>query len=367
MSIPTNKQLLPRFDVLINGSPLPRSAELQLISVVVDEDVNLPNMFTLEFGGLNDKPPRVDVELVDDNSLFGIGNAVEVKLGYRNDKIETLIKGEITALEPEFHFNLPPSFRVRGYDRSHRLQRGRKTRSFLNQKDSDIVARIASEAQLTPKTENSKVVHEYILQANQTDMEFLLARAHQIQYEVGVEDKTLFFRPVQNAKREILTLTFKDDLLEFYPRLSASGQVGDITVQGWNPKQKAKITAKSQTGDQVSQMGGQKSAAATSKTAFGNASGVWTHHPVINQAEADQLAKANLNQGVLMYITGEGVCHGRTDLRAGKVIKIEGENMSKRFTGQYYVTATSHRLNAKSAYGTPSGYFTHFTFNRNAL
>ena len=52
-----------------------------------------------------------------------------------------LISGEITALEPEFVTSRIPLLRVRGYDRRHRLQRGRKTRTFLQQKDSDIAVR----------------------------------------------------------------------------------------------------------------------------------------------------------------------------------------------------------------------------------
>ena len=49
------------------------------------------------------------------------------------------------------------------------------------------------------------------------------------------------------------------------------------------------------------------------------------------QAEADQIAKARLNEMALELITGHGLCLGRTDLRAGKVIKIDG--VGKRFSG----------------------------------
>lgn len=367
MSIDTQQLYLPSFDVIINGSPLPLDAKVQVVRLSVDEDVSVPSMFTLELAGLDDEPPRVDIQLIDQPQLFLIGNEVQVKLGYYEDKLDPLIKGEITALEPEFHFSYPPSLTIRGYDRRHRLLRGRKTRSFLKQKDSDIAAKIASEAGLTPQTEDSKVIHDYVLQPNQTDLEFLQARARQIQYEVVVEDKTLFFRPVGNAKAEILTLTFKEDLLEFYPRVSASGQVGQITVQGWNPKEKAPIVGQSRTGDEVSKMGGQNSGAALSQRAFSDATGVWSYHPVMTQAEADQLAKANFNQGVLTLITGEGVCEGRTDLRAGKVIKIDGDRIGKQFRGQYYVTSVSHRFSARSSRSGRGGYYTHFKFRRNAL
>jgi phage protein D len=367
MSIPTNELYLPNFDVLINGSPLKLEDKLQLVGILVDEEVNLPSMFTLEFAGLDDEVPRTDIQLIDDLNLIKIGNEVKVKLGYFKDKLEQLITGEITALEPEFHFSRQPSLTIRGYDRRHRLQRGRKTRSFLQRKDSDIARQIASEAGLTPQAEDSKVIHDYVLQANQTDMEFLQTRARQIQYEVIVEDKKLFFRPVGNAKPQILTLTFKEDLLEFYPRVTAIGQVGQTTVQGWDFKKKAKIVGQAIAGSEVSKMGGQTSGAALSQSAFGKATGVISYHPVMTQAEADQLAKANFNQGVLALITGEGICQGRTDLRAGKVIKIDGDRIGKQFKGQYYVTSVSHRFSARSSDRGRGGYYTHFNFRRNAL
>lgn len=347
--------LLPSFDVLINGSPLPVDATTHVISITVDSDVNLPGMFTMTFTGLNEQAGAI--AWLDDQKLFGIGNVVEVKLGYV-DHLTTLIVGEITGLEPEFTCNSLPSFLVRGYDRRHRLQRGRKVRTFVQQRDSDIAAQIASEVGLTAETRDSEVVHDYVLQANQSDWEFLQTRASQIQYEVVVENKTLFFRPVGNAESEALTLTLENGLLEFYPRLSSMGVVSEVTVRGWNPKDKTELVGQAKTGDEVSTMAGEKSGAAIAESAFSTAVGRVSDCPIMNQAEADQIAKARFNQGVLEFITGEGVCLGNTNLQSGKLIKIDG--IGKRFSGQYYVTSASHRYGSR-------GYYTHFTVRRNAL
>jgi phage protein D len=93
-----------------------------------------------------------------------------------------------------------PSVIVRGYDRRHRMQRARKTRTFVTQKDSDIASAVAREARLSVEAVDSTVIHDYVIQANQTDLEFLQERARRIQYEVFVTDKTLHFRPVQNDR-----------------------------------------------------------------------------------------------------------------------------------------------------------------------
>ncbi|MGV0025321.1 phage late control D family protein [Phormidesmis priestleyi] len=343
----------PNFEVRINGSSLPADLETRLMSISVEDDTDLPSMFTL---GLTSSEQQPNANQLIDQALFAIGNTVEVKLGY-GARLTRLIVGEITGLEPEFHFNGLPNLTVRGYDRRHRLQRGRKTRTFIQQKDSDIAAQIVSEAGLTAQTSDSQVTHEYILQANQTDLEFLQTRARQIRYEVIVNDRTLMFRPVANAESQIFTLTLDDGLLEFYPRLSSMGQVNEVVMRGWNPKDKKEIVGQARRGDEVSTMGGQKSGAAIAESAFSSAVARVGDRPVVTQAEADQLAKASFNRAVLSLIKGDGVCRGRPDLRAGKVIKIDG--IGQRFSGQYYVTSVSHRFSA-------TGYYSHFSVQRNA-
>ena len=348
--------LVPNFEITINGSPLPIEAKLHLISLSVDHDVNLPGMFTLEL--TESASQDEETTWINDEELFAIGNVLEVKLGYADD-LETMIIGEITGIEPEFTFDRLPSLTVRGYDRRHLLQRGRRTQTFVQQKDSDIAAKIARDAGLTPQVVDSQVVHDYILQADQTDSEFLQERAQRINYEVVVEDKTLFFRPVANDSSEILTLSFDDDLREFYPCLSSMGQVSELTVRGWNRQEKQEIIGQARVGDEVSQMGGDNSAAAVVEEAFSSAVARVSDRPILTQAEADQFAKARFNHLALTLVTGEGVCWGRTDLRPGKVIKIDG--IGRRFNGQYYVKATVHY------YHSQSGYRTHFTVRRNSL
>lgn len=343
--------LVPVIDIIINGQHI--DPGIGVMSVTVDDAVDLPSMFALEF--LNSD--AASGELLLDQQQFSVGNTVEVKLGY-GQELNAVVKGELTGVEVEFTSSALPKMTVRGYDRRHRLQRGRKTRTFLKQKDSDIAAKIAQEAGLSAETKASQVQHDYVLQANQTDMEFLLERARRIQYDLTIDDKTLKFLPVAHAERSIVTLTLDDDLAEFSARLSSVGQIDQTTVRGWDPRQKKELIGQGQEGSVAAKMGGSASGATVTKKAFGAAIGITTDSPVTTQAEADEIAKAYINTSALGFITGEGVCGGRTELRAGKVITLDG--LGKQFSGQYYVTAVSHR------YGE-SGYTTHFTVRRNAV
>jgi phage protein D len=347
-----NQQRL--WDVVVNGSPLPNDAAADLLEVTVDEDVSVPSLFILRLAEADDlqKPFR----RVDDDELFAIGNAVEIRLGHVG-AMTRIMAGEITALEPDFIANGLPSLTVRGYDRRHRLQRGRKTRTFVQQKDSDIATLIAGEAGLHAESENTGMVLDYVLQNNCTDLELLQERAAQIGYEVVVEDNTLFFRPAGNAKSDTLHLTLGQNLSEFSPRLSTAGQVGAVTVRGWDPKNKQLIET---TADHLdARMGGRRSGAELVNAAFGAAAQVELGRSVTSPAEAEQIARGLFNRMALELIVGEGACSGSADLRAGKVIGLHG--LGKRFSGSYYVTRAIHR------YTADRGYETRFQVRRTAL
>ena len=237
--------------------------------------------------------------------------------------------------------------------------RKRNTGSFVNMKDSDIASQIAGNNGLKPDVTDTKVTMAYVLQHNQTDLEFLRQRANRIGYEVGVSDQTLYFRPRQNNGKEVLTLSREVELLEFYPRLSTIGQLENVSVQGWDPKKKEPVHADSQVGDADSLVSASVTGPAMVRKAFpGDSGGISTHLAVGSQAEADQLAKGWFKEMSLRYVVGDGVTIGTPELRAGTLINIEG--LGKRFSGRYYVTGTDH------SYKPARGYRTAFSVRRDA-
>lgn len=349
--MPNNSEL-PDIEIHINGAELPRKAQQDLFAVTVQEDLNAPSMFSLDL--YNWDIDKLKITWSDDK-LFEPGNEVEIWLGYV-DKLEKVMLAEITSLEPAFQADEPPRLTVRGYDHRHRLQRGRTTRSFTQLKDSAIARQIASDAGLRPKVEDSKVTQEYVLQHNQTDLDFLQERAARIGYEVFVESKTLYFQPPRNATKETITLSM-EDISEFWPRLSTNTQVGEVVVRGWDIKRKEAIMGKAGAGQESTAMGGRTSGPKQSNKAFGKSSIAGASEAVLNKAEADQMALGQFNELALAYISGDGTCAGQPKLHAGTVVKIEGAG--KKFSGLYYVSSITHSVSER-------GFKTAFTVRRNA-
>ncbi len=347
--------LVPEFRVFVNGNELPPEAAIDLTAVAVYEDVDAPTMFTLTL--VNWDMAQLKVTWADDD-LFAVGSEVEVQMGYV-DALETLIIGEITGLEPEFSPHSPPTLTVRGYDRRHRLMRHHQTKTFTQIKDSDIASQLASDYGLQAEVEDTSVTLDYVLQRNQTALAFLKELAQRNGYEVTVDNKTLFFRPHQYTETAVLTLKWELDLIEFYPRLSSLSQVSQVTVRGWNPTEQAEIVGQAKSGDEGSAMGGSTVGPSVVEEAFGQTSLISVDRPVFSQAEADQAALGQFRTMALAYISGEGACVGRTDLRAGAVIEIDG--VGDRFSGLYYVPSTTHKFEPKQGI-----YRTRFSVRRNA-
>lgn len=348
-----DQPLVPSFGVKVNGQPLVADVGLWIVRVVVEDDLDLPSMFTLEMVSRED----VDASTPwTDDPRFELGVAVEVSFGYGDDR-EALITGEITALEPTFDVGGPPALLVRGYDRRHRLNTTRRTRSFVDQKDSDIASQLAAEAGLPADTIDSTVTHPYVLQADQTDLEFLRERAGRIHFELLMDGETLHFRPVASDAPSVVTLTLDDDLLDFRPRLSLV-PVSEIAVRSWDPRAKQAIVASAASGSEVSTMGGRRSAARQAEDVVGAAVEPVVRTAVVSQAEADQIAVGRFNAASLDFIRGTGRARGRTDVRAGRVVRLDG--LGTRFSGEYYVTSAVHHWSQRD------GYVTDFRVRRNA-
>jgi uncharacterized protein len=347
------KTLSPNIRVLIEGQKLSAKASADLISAKVYEDIEAPSMFTLELASWD--LAKGKLTWIDDD-LFEVGNEVEIQMGYEN-QLKTVIVGEITGLEPEFSQNSAPILVVRGHDLRHRLLRGTKTKSYAKMKDSDIASQIARARGLSPKVKDTEVKHEYVLQHNQTDWDFLQTRAERIGYEVVIDNKTLYFQPPQNDEQKVVTLKFEENLREFLPRLSTMSQVEEVEVKGWIPEDKEEVVGKAAAGKEGSKMGGKTTGPKAVET-FGKSVSTVVIQPVASKEEADQIALGQFKDMAIAYINAEGTCPGIPTLKIAKVIEVTG--VGKRFSGMYYVTSTEHN------YSENQGYTTLFTARRTA-
>jgi len=326
--------------IKIGGQTVSEAFMDDLQEVVVDTSLYLPDMFTLR---LYDR----DLSWVDDK-LLDIGKVVDITVVTDEEKggvRGTLIKGEITALEPNFSAAGDSTMLVRGYDRSHRLHRGCKTRTFLKKKDSEIASQLAREAGLTPQVDATTVTYDYVLQNNQTNMEFLLARAERIGYQVFAADGKLYFKKGDFSLGDGPELAYAEGLRSFQPCWTVSGQADKVTVRGWDAKAKKAVSSQKASNARLNQGGMTKSGGATAKAAFSAAEAVVTNRPVSTPDEATAVATGLSNDISREFVQAEGVCGGDPRVKAGWKVTIQ--KVGKRFSGKYFVTSATHIYSAE--------------------
>jgi uncharacterized protein len=354
MADPINdkERSIPDIKVLLDGVKVPLELDVDIIEATVCDHVTGASWFCVNFSIWDSD--KQEFKYLDEGR-FKEGSKLEIRLGYDESEVVNLIKGEVTALEPEYGESESPTLRVEGYDSLHRFRRGKKTKSYLRQKDSDIARKIASDLKLSAVVEDTEIQHEYLLQNNLSDIDFLLERARRIRYELIIEDGQLIFRKAANNKDRAVTLELGLTLRSFYPRLSTMSQVSEVLVQGWDMKTKSAITGRARSGDVVSKMKGQQLGANITEDAFFATKDIIIDKPIFSEGEANQIARGKFNDMAVEFITGEGTAIGNSDIRAGKVIELV--KLGQRFSGFYYVTSATHMIDQ-------TGYNTKFTVER---
>lgn len=337
------------FIIKINGTNVSEAFYDALEEVIVDSTLDMPCMACIR---LHDP----DLNWVDDANL-DIGNSlvITVENDDQTDVDGTLFNGEITSLEPIFSATGKTSMVVRGYDKSHRLHRGKKTRTFLDQTDSGIVETVANEAGLSVEADRTSVTYNYVIQYNQTNMEFLKTRAERIGFQVYVVDGKLYFKKGDSTPKDVGTdLVFLENLYRFEPRWTSSHQADKMIVKGWDGKKKEAISSQKTPSESLNQGGMTKTGGAIASSAFNSAEEILVSEPVSTSEEATSLATGMSVDISREFVQAEGVCDGLPTLLAGKQVNIK--NVGTRFSGKYRVTSATHIYNS-------NGYETRFTIS----
>ena len=254
-------------DVKINGNPLPVSVDHLLERMVVDDHLRLPAMFELTLRDPHD--PQLPAGVLAEIGVK-LGDAVTVSVTYENGK-EELVSGEVTSLEADLDAS-GSHVVIRGYDKSHRLHRGRKARSWADKKDSEIAATIAGEAGLSSSVDDSEIAQAYIAQPGLSDWEFLASRAREIGYDLRVADGSLEFKkpssasdgPEQGSLDRAPTagqIVYGENLLSFRPRVSIVDQASSFEARGWDVKAKQAVVGTAQPSNTSASIGLAQSAA----------------------------------------------------------------------------------------------------------
>ncbi len=345
------KVSLPK--VLVGGKEIELS---NISSLVVKKDLDQPDYVQISLSNLADSESGGDKF----SASLKPGTDLIVKIKVEGEGEQELFKGYVHGDDPTYDAHSTVSTDLQGMNAMHKLTRGRKTRTFTNQTDQQIVQKVISEAGLSVDfgREPPTLRHEHLHQNNMTDLEFLRMRAARTGRVIFCEDKKIFYTKREKDQGPVSTLDYNTEgsgaLENFKPKMSTAGQVKKVICHGWDPFQS---TRKAQMMECKAEGGASPLGGEGGSGAFGDNPELHIFDiPFRSKEEGDLLAKSILEERQMNFINAEVTGLGDSKIKPGKVIELKLGKSESRFNGKYYVVGAEFSYShSSSGMGEGSG------------
>lgn len=334
--------------IKVGGQTRQALGEALLISLLIEETTL--GLFRCEAHFLNwgTKGDQVDFQFFE-LDVVDFGKEFAVEMG-QPGATRRIFAGRVTALEAHYPPQRPPEFTVLAEDRFQDLRMERRTRSFENVSDADVMRQIASQQGLTAQVDADGPTYRVLAQVNQSDLAFLRERAAAIDAELWVEDRTLFVKARQRRQAGEVTLTYGSNLLEFSVLADLAHQRTSVRVSGWDVSGKQALDVEAGASAIASELNSGRSGSAVLGQALAARNERITLAVPLTQPEARALAEARYRQRARRFLRGTGLADGNAQIRVGTTLDLRG--LGKLFDGKYYVTLVRHTFDLRDGYRT---------------
>jgi phage protein D len=305
-----------------------------LLTLMIVENTNGLYRCEARFGNWGEKNSTTDF-LYFDRSVLDFGKDFEIKLG--NDSI---FKGKIMGLEGNFPEGQSPEISVLAEDRFQDLRMTRRTRTFSDVSDADVIKQIATDHGLTPEVDVPGPTYKVLAQVNQSDLAFIRDRARSIDAEVWMSDKTLLAKAHTGRNGDKLQMTYGNQLREFNVLADLAMQRTSVAVNGWNISNKAAMQFEATDSAISSELNGDTSGVSILQSALGERKEALAHTVPLNDQEAQHEAEAFFRMSARRFVVGHGIAETNKSLRAGSQLDLQG--LGPLFNGKYYVAEVKH-------------------------
>jgi hypothetical protein len=293
--------------------------------------------------------------------LLNFGKELEIRLGYGDAKsLVPMVSGMISEVTTNFPEAGSPELSIAGYDHGFLMTLGQNSRTWSNAKDSAAAKEIAAFNNVDAVITTTNGDHAQIEQNQESDWAFLKKLADRNHYELYVdEERTLHFAKPNDKAGAVVDLVWGEGLLSFKPEANLAGQIAKVEVYGWDRNRKEAIVGVAKAGEESGLTG--RSAGQRLTSFVRDASKQPTlrlRQPVFTQAEADERARAALNERAKQFLTGEAETIGLPELRPDRNVKLL--NLGFPFSKTYYIQQAMHKIDS-------NGYRTRFKVKETGL
>ncbi|HVG34278.1 MAG TPA: hypothetical protein VM911_14505 [Pyrinomonadaceae bacterium] len=337
-----------RPSIKVDGTAQPSLGDALLLSLFVEETTL--GLFRCEahFDNWGPKNDATDF-LLFDRQTIDFGKEFAVAFGPAGAQAE-IFKGRITGLEAQYPPQRPPELTVLAEDRFQDLRMERRTRSFENMSDEDVIRQLASQHGLTPQVDVDGPSYRVLAQVNQSDLAFLRERACAIDAELWIEDRTLHAQARSRRSTGNVTLTYGRNLMEFSVLADLAHQRTSVHVSGWDVGSKSAIDEEAGEGVISAELNGGRSGSAVLSQALAERKERVVASVPLSQTEARAVAESRYRERARHFVRGKGQADGTPSIRVGTTLDMEG--LGDLFGGKYYVTLARHTFDQRLGYRT---------------
>jgi phage protein D len=289
-----------------------------------------------------------------DRKTLDFGKAFKVQLG-----TDALFDGRVLGLEAQFPAGRAPELTVLAEDRFQDLRMTRRTRTFANVSDADVINQVAGEHGLNPRVDVTGPTYKVLAQVNQSDLAFLRQRARAIDAELWMEGGALNARSHTGRAGSPLTLTYQGGLRAFSVLADLAGQRSSVIVSGWDVLGKSALRHEATDAVLGGELNGGRSGASILAAALGPRKESLAHTVPLASEEARALAEAFFKMSARRFVRGHGAAETDARLRVGGSVNLLG--LGPLFSGTYYLTEVKHLFDGVN------GLRTEFTCERPGL
>jgi phage protein D len=258
---------------------------------------------------------------------------------------ETIFGGRIMGLEGWFPQAEPPEITVLAEDRFQDLRMTRRSRSFTDVSDADVVRQIASDHGLTADVQVNGPSHKLLAQVNQSDLAFLRDRARTIDAELWMDASKLKVQTRANRSGAPLQLTHGHELRSFHALADLATQRTSVSANGWDVSAKDALKYQADEAAIRSELNGDTSGVSILKSALGERKESLAHTVPLNSGETQAIAESSFKAHARKFVVGRGTAETQAKLRVGAVVDLK--NLGPLFSGKYYVVEVRHRFDSQ--------------------
>jgi phage protein D len=280
-----------------------------------------------------------------DRKNLEFGKDLEVRL-----EDTTLFAGHITAIEGTFPDGHAPEVTVLVEDRFQDLRMTRRTRTFAEMSDADVISQIANDHGLTPDVDISGPTHKVLAQLNQSDLMFVRERARAVDAELWLDGRTLNAKAHARRGGDRLRFGYGNELIEWTVLADLAHQRSSVAVTGWDVAGKSALSELADDGAVNGELGDGDSGASILQTALATRKETVAHGFPLASDEARARAEAIFRRRARRFVRGRGIAQTDGKLHVGATVQLDG--LGPLFSGDFYVVEAIHRFDGKQGMRT---------------